>query len=224
MNKRILLIVSLSLLLFFVLVSAAPNLEKLFKVHELNKETTVFEYAEENVFLVQRNGQAIVSNTFNQNPDNLTSYISKARNRLHSKYVPLEKHVKVIVSFKSLVTENQIKELISKHGLSVSYVKFVSSEGGGKLGWPLDHGLIDRWEEANREELEQPNFKLIEGIYSISGVIDSSNLLKLSENPHILLVDIGPIEFLEKYPSATITPLSENIHYYYNELFTFKEK
>lgn len=143
-----------------------------------------------------------------------------------------------IPSKKINVTIEYMKELESALVDYVDYMKGNKTNPPeiGKIERPISSSIIqgnasiffDQYLDEIDEKFDQrirevkaniynPNeIKMVVG-YTVASVSGSAkDLLEVSKNPNVFLVDIGPVEYYREYPDAIITP-SSGIYYEYKK-------
>jgi hypothetical protein len=118
--------------------------------------------------------------------------------------------VDAIVTFNSTISVDSVLELIENHSLGLHWLRYLSSEGGGKLSFPLEEDIVKKikvFEESLRDEFGS-TFQLVKGIGAIRASIPLTSLQSLVDDPRVLVVDSGPIstasELSEAFPDIVV--------------------
>lgn len=161
-----------------------------------------------------------------------------------------DKKVYGVVTFKNPLSEYEVLSILNESNIAAHAVEYISyPEGVGIHPWPIsdnDRTLLKDLEKSIIEHMKILNegphkdkvknktnmrpinnhnfgdFKLIDGYITIYITGYPKDIIKLSKNPKVYVVDVGPIELLNNYPDAAIYP-SKGIYYEYKK-YNHKQK
>ncbi len=209
-----------------IFLSLLPTVVEAIQVEDpLNKITidnaTYWEYADETITVSQKNGKTYISSEpKTESAEILRSFRQKLIER--QAYLLGSPHVNdeiiTTVTFSNPLTEEELEEVAENSGYQILSVRYISTLGGGIAPFPLDHEKLVQIEKELAESQKKynniENFVLLKGFVAARVVLPS--ITALNENNNAFLVDVGPVEFLDLYPDATIIP-GRVLFYPYNE-------
>jgi len=128
------------------------------------------------------------------------------------------------LTFSNLLSEQEISEMANISGFQILSLKYISTDGGGETPYPLDYERLAKLEsqiaELERRYNNITDFVLIKGFVAAEIFVPMGN--EISKNSNFLLIDVGPVEFLQLYPDAIIIP-GRSLFYRYNKTIVAKD-
>lgn len=119
--------------------------------------------------------------------------------------------VDAIISFNREITLNELLIMQERYKLDIEWLRFLSSEGGGKMF--INNGTVSTTVQEMETEFEADfgsEFELVEGIGAIKAAIPFKLLDEFRSESSILVIDVGPMELVSemssKHNEATIQP------------------
>jgi hypothetical protein len=136
-----------------------------------------------------------------------------------------DEKVAAVVTFIRPLTEEEVKSVLGK--VAIGSVKFKSyPEGVGEIPFPLDdkeRRMLLIYEKEIGDKMKKLNgiseFRLIDGYIAARIFGNKHELQRISEDPRVFDVNIGPVEFRSIYPNSKILCV-DDIFY---ELEKFKD-
>ena len=102
-------------------------------------------------------------------------------------------------------------EFVDEFSLGVSWLRYISSEGGGKISFQKQDDILQKitlHDDCFKEDYGE-DFTLVMGVGAVRTVIPTDFIKKLMDDTRVLVIDRGPTsvstELSKLYPDASIT-------------------
>lgn len=122
-----------------------------------------------------------------------------------------QNQVEAIVSFNRLLELEEFLEFVDEFSLGVSWLRYISSEGGGKISFQKQDDILQKitlHDDCFKEDYGE-DFTLVMGVGAVRTVIPTDFIKKLMDDTRVLVIDRGPTsvstELSKLYPDASIT-------------------
>ncbi len=119
-------------------------------------------------------------------------------------------YLDAIMSFNKILTLEEILTLADENDLKIKWLRYLSTEGGGKVSFEEGESIAERIAQLNeffRQDMGA-SFELVAGIGALRALVPVSRLPDILRNPHVLIVDPGPVSISatlrESYPNTLI--------------------
>ncbi|MHA1615398.1 MAG: hypothetical protein ACTSYJ_11175 [Candidatus Thorarchaeota archaeon] len=121
-----------------------------------------------------------------------------------------QKQVEAIVSFNRLVEMEELLDLVDEFEMEVSWLRYVSSVGGGKISFQEQDDIMQKitlYDSCFKEDYGE-DFTFVTGIGAVRAMIPTDIINNLMDDNRVLVIDRGPIsvyrEIYDSYPNTII--------------------
>lgn len=132
-----------------------------------------------------------------------------------------------ILTFNKPLSRSELDDIVSKYSLIVGNVRYISTEGGGEMPFEMINNDEEiRILESKMNELmrnignKTSEFKLVKGFTAARVSIPKNEVIPLSLNPNIFLVDLGPKEL---YENKSAIAEWEDVAYYVEKFLPYNQ-
>ncbi len=176
----------------------------------LGDQTLVQSPGESVVIAPTAGGQVVLGSPAIHSTADWQAYATRAQERLQQAQDP-NQYIATI-TFSHPLTLEELEAFVQRNGLHPVSVRFASKpEGAGQLAYPVtevdlaelaqqEAFLKEQFAQAKKDDpstIVPEDFTLVAGFISIT-VQDSGKRLKALGDPAVVLVDVGPVDFLSR--------------------------
>ena len=114
-------------------------------------------------------------------------------------------NIEAIVSLNQVITLEEFLEMKEKYGLDVDWIRYLSSEGGGKIAFKDGEDIATKIQNLSNDFKEDygSDFDLVVGVGAFRAIFSSKMVETLLRDNCVLIADCGPMNNEPGFPETT---------------------